>query len=69
MKAYDLICLENLSFGIFRAPELRYQGGIYHMRQYLKKPIWNRVIKEGNYSREEISRKNTLYGILNGSRR
>ena len=27
MKAYDLICLENLSFGIFRAPELRYQGG------------------------------------------
>ena len=28
MKAYDLICLENLSFEIFRAPELRYQGGV-----------------------------------------
>jgi hypothetical protein len=26
-KAYDIICLGNLSFGIFRAPELRYQGG------------------------------------------
>ena len=38
MKAYDLICLENLSFGIFRAPELIYQRG-----QYLEKPIWNRV--------------------------
>ena len=28
MKAYDLICLGNLSFGTFRAPELRYQGGV-----------------------------------------
>ena len=27
MKAQDLICLGNLSSGIFRAPELRYQGG------------------------------------------
>ena len=46
MKAYDLISLENLSFGIFRTPELRYQGGSVrtpHMGQYLKKPIWNRV--------------------------
>ena len=39
MKAYDLICLENLSFGIFRAQELRYQGEL----QYLKKPGSNRV--------------------------
>ena len=47
MKAYDLICLE-MSFGIFRAPELIYQRGVRadpppHMGQYLEKPIWNRV--------------------------
>ena len=28
MIGYDLICLENLSFGIFRAPELRYHGTV-----------------------------------------
>ena len=42
MKACDLICLENLSFDIFRAQELRYQGEI----QYLKKPGSNRVKKQ-----------------------
>ena len=43
----DLICLGNLSFGTFRAPELRYQGGVrtdpLHMGQYLKKPTYDRV--------------------------
>ena len=41
MKAYDLICLENLSFGIFWAPELRYQGGV----RADPPPIWDRTSK------------------------
>ena len=47
MKAKDHICLGNLSFGIFRVPQLRYQGGgagqTPRMGQYLKKPASNRV--------------------------
>ena len=39
MKAKDHICLGKLSFGIFRVPQLRYQGGGQtppSMGQYLK---------------------------------
>ena len=41
MKAYDLICLENLSFGIFRAPELIYQRG----GSVQTPPIWDSTSK------------------------
>ena len=56
MKAYDLICLGNLSFGIFRAPELR-----YHMGQYLKKPTSNRV----KQLKKESEIKKNQYSITN----